>query len=340
MKIGIVVVLLSVLCSNLLFGQNGSNGTYQFLDLPNSAKVAALGGTQLALTDNDVGLSFYNPSLLKDSMRNQLSVNYVSYIAGIGVGYAAFSPNSKGPNTFAVAVHYVNYGTFEGASETGQLTGSFNAAEYAINLLYSRDILPRFRGGINLKPIFSSLENYHSFGIAADLGLTYNSSNYRSAIALVARNIGRQITTYYQNGNSEKLPWDIQLGFSQRLTNAPVRFLITANHLNEWDLGYSDQSADLISAARSKENFTSLVMRHLIFGGEISPDPHIVLRFGYTYQRRKELALDSRMGMVGYSAGLGIKLGKFNVNYGIASYHLAAAVHYFSLTTTLSEFIP
>ena len=75
MKILVVTLLLSVSFYNLVFSQNVSYGTYQFLDLPNSAKVAALGGTQIALADNDLGLTFYNPSLLKDSMRNQLSAN-------------------------------------------------------------------------------------------------------------------------------------------------------------------------------------------------------------------------------------------------------------------------
>ncbi len=108
----------------LLFSQIGGDGTYRFLDLTNSAKVAALGGTQIAFTDNDLDLTFYNPSLLSDSMRNQLSINYVSYIAGIGVGYAAFSPNLRGPDAFAFGIHYVNYGTFDGATETGQLTNT------------------------------------------------------------------------------------------------------------------------------------------------------------------------------------------------------------------------
>src|SRR5665647_3596251 len=102
----------------LLFSQIGGDGTYRFLDLTNSAKVAALGGTQIAFTENDLELTFYNPSLLSDSMRNQLSINYVSYIAGIGVGYAAFAPNLSGPNAFAIGIHYVNYGSFDGASES------------------------------------------------------------------------------------------------------------------------------------------------------------------------------------------------------------------------------
>ena len=114
MKNLFLALLFIVYPFGLIFSQIGGEGTYRFLDLTNSAKVAALGGTQIAFTDNDLDLAFYNPSLLSDSMRNQLSINYASYIAGIGVGYAAFAPNIQGRNAFAAGIHYVNYGKFEG----------------------------------------------------------------------------------------------------------------------------------------------------------------------------------------------------------------------------------
>jgi len=272
-------------------------------------------------------------------MRNQLSINYVSYIAGIGVGYAAFAPNLRGPNSFAFGIHYVNYGTFDGASESGQLTGSFGAAEYAINLLYSRTIMPQLRGGINLKPIFSSFESYNSFGLAADLGITYTSKDGLSAASLAVKNIGGQITTYYENGDTEKLPWDLQLGFSKKLDHAPIRFLITANHLNKWDLSYMNHSDDTNPSINPSEGFTSLLMRHFIFGAEILPEQHVTLRFGYNYQRQKDLSVTDRPGLVGFSAGIGVKIARFSINYGIASYHLAATAHYFSLAANLSQFI-
>ena len=323
----------------LLFSQIGGNGTYRFLDLTNSAKVAALGGTQIAFIDNDLDLTFYNPSLLSDSMRNQLSINYVSYIAGIGVGYASFAPNIKGKNAFAVGIHYVNYGSFDGASETGQLTGTFSAAEYAINLFYSRALTSQIRTGINLKPIFSSFESYNSFGLAADLGITYISKDSLSATSLVVKNIGSQITTYYKNGDHENLPGDIQLGFSKRLAHAPVRFFVTANHLNKWNLSYLNRPDEEPLTNEKSENFTSLLMRHFVLGADIVPEQHVTLRFGYNYQRQKELAVDSRPGLVGFSAGVGVKLAKFSLNYGIASYHLAATANYFSLAVNLSQFI-
>ena len=322
-----------------VFGQIGGERIYRFLDITNSAKVAGLGGTQIAFTDNELDLTFYNPSLLTDSMRNQLSINYVSYIVGIGAGYVAFAPNVKGKNTFAVGLHYINYGKFNGASETGELTGTFGAAEYALNLIFSRAISHRLRVGINLKPIFSSFENYQSFGVAADAGITWLSKDNFSTISLVIKNVGTQITTYYDNGGHEKLPLDIQIGFSKRLAHAPVRLFVTANHLNKWDLSYTNSQNENLQSDSKSNGVASLFMRHLIFGVELLPGSRVTLRFGYNYQRQKELAIEERPGLVGFSTGLGIKIAKFTFNYGIASYHLSATSHYFSLSANLSQFV-
>jgi len=339
MKTLFLTLLLIGYPFGLLFSQIGGEGVYRFLDLTNSARVAALGGTQIAFTDNDLDLTFYNPSLLSDSMRNQLSINYVSYIAGIGVGYAAFAPNLRGPNSFAVGIHYVNYGTFDGASESGQLTGSFGAAEYSLNIFYSRIITPHLRVGINLKPIISSFESYNSFGLAADLGITYTAKDGLSATSLVLKNLGSQITTYYENGDHENLPWDLQLGFSKKLAHAPLRLFVTTNHLTKWNLSYLNRPGDESQPIESSEGFTSLLMRHFVLGAEILPEQHVTLRLGYNYQRQKELSITNRPGLVGFSAGVGVKIAKVNINYGIASYHLAATVHYFSLAANLSQFI-
>jgi hypothetical protein len=323
----------------LLFSQIGGDGTYRFLDLTNSAKVAALGGTQISFHDNDLELTYYNPSLLSDTMRNQLSINYVNYIAGIGVGYVAFAPYFQGRNSFAAGIHYVNYGTFDGASENGQLTGTFGAAEYAINLFYSRTLTPHLRAGINLKPIFSSFESYHSFGLAADLGITWIAKDERSVISFVIKNMGTQVTTYYKNGDREKLPWDVQLGFLKRLAHAPIRFFATANHLNTWNLSYLNRQKEEPSTDEQPGNFTSLLLRHFIFGAEIMPEQHVTLRIGYNFQRQKELSVADHAGLVGFSAGVGVKISKFSLNYGIASFHLAATAHYFTLASNLSQFI-
>jgi len=334
-----LAILIIVCPFGFLYSQTFGDGTYRFLSLTNSAKVAALGGTQIAFTDNDLDLTFYNPSLLSDSMRNQLSINYVNYIAGIGIGYVAFAPNFRGANGFAAGIHYVNYGTFQGASETGQLTETFSAAEYAINLIYSRKISSQLKTGINLKPIISSFENYHSIGLAVDLGITFTGKDGLTAISFVLKNYGSQITTYYENGDHEELPVDIQLGFTKRLARSPIRFFATVYHLNVWDLSYKSRLSDPVQKRELSENITSQLMRHLVFGTEIYPLQHITLLLGYNYLRQKDLAISNRPGMVGFSAGLGISIAKFNLNYSVSSFHLGATAHYFSFNTNLSQFI-
>ena len=68
-------------------------------------------------------------------------------------------------------MHYINYGKFQEALETGELTGAtFNAAEYALYMIYSNSY-KRLKYGATLKPVFSVFESYRSFGIAADAGV-------------------------------------------------------------------------------------------------------------------------------------------------------------------------
>ena len=87
-----ILIVLHTLVSQLAFGQIGGEYTYDFLNLTNSARMAALGGNQVALNDSlDLNVSFNNPSLLSSGMKNMLALNYVDYFAGINYGYASYS---------------------------------------------------------------------------------------------------------------------------------------------------------------------------------------------------------------------------------------------------------
>ena len=86
--------LISVFLLILATGkaQIGGESTYQFLELTNSARMAALGGNQVALYDtSDLNLPYHNPAALQSSMENILLVNYVNYLADINYGYVSFA---------------------------------------------------------------------------------------------------------------------------------------------------------------------------------------------------------------------------------------------------------
>lgn len=347
-----IVVVFLVLLTTIAFSQNGGNSTYDFLNLTNSARIAALGGQQVSLFDDDLNVVFHNPSLLNARMNNYAVLNYVNYFAGINYGYASYAWNTGKPYTLAAGVHYVNYGEFVKANESGLQQGTFRAADYAFNIYYARSILDSlFTVGINFKPLYSDLESYNSFGLALDGGISYFNPDKLFCAALVVKNAGMQIKKYYSDQERESLPFEIQLGVTKELTHAPFRISVIAHQLQKWDLLYQteeeiEEEANKITLGEGSSQSTPVadfgdnLLRHLIFGVEFVPSKNFNVQLGYNYKRRQEMKIDDKAAMVGFSWGFGIRIKKFHINYGRSSYHLARGTNHFSITTNLSAFSP
>lgn len=338
-----VIITLVLLVHFATFAQKGGESTYSFLGLTNSARVAALGGEAVSLMDDDINLVFHNPALLSPGMHNNLNLNYVDYFAGVNFGYASYGYHLEDIGNFAAGMHYVNYGTFDRTDEYGENQGTFRASEYALNLVYSRAIIDTFLiVGVNMKPIYSSLEGYSSLGLAFDVGLIYNNPGSLTTLGFVAKNMGMQITTY--TGIREKLPFELQVGITQGLAHAPFRFNILYQNLERWDLTYeTKESNDYTTIGQEAEVggfdvFGDKLMRHMVFGLEFLLGENFHADLGYNYKRRQEMKVTAKPGMVGFSWGFGFRISKFHIAYGRSSYHLAGGTNHFSLTTNLSSF--
>lgn len=338
MRNTILLIFLLAFVNPLTYGQIGGENTYDFLNLTNSARMAALGGNQVALSDStDLNVSYNNPSLLRPDSKNTLAINYVDYFAGVNYGYAAYSFGTPLPGNFAVGMHYINHGSFIEALPNGQKTGAtFNAAEYALNLIWSNEY-KQFTYGINLKPILSSFENYQSIGIAADLGISHFSKNKNTVVALVARNIGTQVTTYYDGADRESIPFDLQFGVSKKLQHAPIRFAATMQHLQKWDLAKPVEDKTTAITTIKEDNFGKKFMRHMVLGVELLPSPNFTIRAGYNYQLRQEMKLDEKLSTVGFSWGFGFRISRFQISYGSGRYHLAGSSNLISVALNLNE---
>ena len=328
--------------------QVGGSATYSFLDLTPTPQVAALGGKVNAVPGSDPSLAFYNPALLDSTANDYLSLNYMNFFAGINFGYVAYSRSYRGVGNFAAGIHYANYGKFTEADESGLITGDYFAAEYAFNLTYSR-FLPWLDSallvGVNVKPLISVFERYTSYGLLADIGVTYRHPGQLFTAALVLRNMGGQLTPY-ANGGREPVPFEIQLGLSQRLQHAPFRISLLVQHLERLRLGYNKVNPDPapgqtpISEGDLKKGFDLYLdeaLRHLLVGVECFPFQGLTLMASYNYNRRQEMKIDSHAGMVGFSWGLGIHVSRFHINYARSSWHLAGASNHLSVSVNLSR---
>jgi hypothetical protein len=147
---------------------------------------------------------------------------------------------------------------------------------------------------------------------------------------VVLKNIGVEITTYAGEAR-QKLPFEIEAGISQKLAHAPFRFSLTLRHLEKYDLtfGYSDTTS--VKSYFQSSEFLENILRHAIAGVEFIPHKNFYLCAGYNYQRRKELKLESKASMVGFSWGFGINTSLIGIEFGRATYHLAGASNNISL---------
>jgi hypothetical protein len=338
----LAVVLITPLW---LKAQIGGNNVYEFLNLPASARITGLGGYAITIRDSDLNLGFQNPAALNKEMHNKITFNNNFHIAGIRHGYAAYGRHYESiASTFHFGIQYIGYGDFTAADEFGNITGSFDANEYAITFGASRPIYDRLDIGANLKVITSQLESYNSFGLAGDLAATYHVDEKNTIITLLFRNIGGQISSY-RPGNTEPVPFEILLGFSKKLKYLPFRFSVTAQHLERWNLLYDNPNSEENSflfgeATVTEDGWVENLFRHLVFSGEFLFGKKEVfqLRFAYNHFRKKELSVSGVRSLAGFSGGLGFNIKRFSFAYGIGVHHLGGTANHFSIATDLDSF--
>ena len=344
-----LALLLLILC-NLLLAQRGGDNAFEFVNLPHSARYAALGGQQISVQDNDIAQVYLNPAMLSPVMDNQFSVNYIHYLKDIGVnyGYVAYGKNLDDKANLAIGLKYVNYGKFDYADATGYRSGAtFNASDYLLHVSYSYAFIEnRLTAGMSLKPLFSDYESYNSFGLATDLGLNYWSKSGLVSTSLVFKNVGYQLKTFESSQDRESLPFEIQMGVSTRLAHAPFRISVLARHLEKWNLTYQteQEKKDAIDPITGEEKKKSIldeygdnILRHLSFGLEILPSDKFQIQIGYNHKRRKELKVSNGGGTTGFSIGASLHLKKVSVSYARMTYHAAGASDFITLRFNIDE---
>ncbi|MBA3900437.1 MAG: type IX secretion system protein PorQ [Bacteroidetes bacterium] len=324
------------------FGQVGGRASHEFLNLPVSARAAALGGNLITVRDNDLNLAIVNPSLLNKSMDNTLMVTFLDYFAGVKAGYIGYAKDYENIATFSLGMQHINYGKFIRAEENGDITGEFTGGEYALQLGAGREFGEFFSTGANFKLIYSEMESLKAFALAIDFAGTYYNDETGLGVSVLARNGGRQLVAY-DRGNPQPLPFELQLAVSKRLDHAPFRFSLAFENAQRLRMLAQDTATAMVNpitgeAERREGGFFPNVLRHTVVGVEVLPDKNFNIRFGYNLQRAMDLRVDSRPGLVGLSWGFGLKVKKFNISYARSSYHLAGGSNHFTITTNLTAF--
>lgn len=341
-----ILFLVGLLSFPSMHAQLTGKSTFAFMNLPNSARTTALGGSTLAHLEKDISTTYLNPAALTKDHDNWLSLNYNNHIEGISYGYAGFAKEFEKMGTWSAGIFYVDYGSIDAYDERENYLGVETAGEYCFQITHSKQLSEEFRVGASFKYIYSVIGTYVGNGAALDLGGTYTNKEKKLSTSLVVRNAGVQLVKYTDEGPRESLPFGVHLGLTKELQHMPFRFHILVHDLQKWDLTYANsnvanQEIDLETGEliEEKSSFGDKLMRHFNFGGEfiLGAKRNFNLSFGYNHQKRKEISPEIRKGMTGFSWGIGFNIRKLHISYGSSSYFPGFNTNQFSLNMNLND---
>src|SRR5665213_712726 len=196
-------------------GNNVGAQSATWLDLPNSARTAAMGGASRALAD-DVNTLAVNPAGLGGLTGQQVSLMHNAYVQDTSLEHIAYGLGLGSSDGFAVALDYMNYGSI--ATNTlsgGELvaTGSsINPYGDAFEAGYGHSF-GNFLVGATLELVAENLVGgATNSAVAGNLGVLWRQSvNDGLSAGAAVQNLGSQL-------DGTNLPTNYQAGLAYRLS--------------------------------------------------------------------------------------------------------------------------
>lgn len=339
-----LITLLLIFLNIVAMAQVGGERTFDFLNVATNAKTSALGGRNISVKADELGIAAANPSLLDSAYVNKISFTRASHfesatdISHCNLVYA----NQWSDFYYLASFNLMNYGHFTQYDEFGEWQGTFSGKDVLLTMALARPLTNRITAAFSFKPIYSQMESYKSFAIATDYSITYSDTARFFNLAAVVRNVGFQLKPY-TSGNREQVPWAIDLGYTQKFRYAPLRISLTYHDLQSFDTRYREpETTNLLNETTSSDNklerYGKNFMSHIIIGGELLLFKNMYVAAAYNFKRFREMDFETRSGINGLSFGLGLKVYKFYISYGHEKYYSSGGTNVFTFRADINEF--
>ena len=330
-------VLVFCFLPSLAFSQTlGGNAAYNFLKLPTSPLLTAMGGTNVSYNPKDVSLAANNPALLSEELNSQISASFNAFLGGIKTYALTGAYHSKALNTtLGGHLYYMDYGSIRATDAAGNVLGSFRPVDFVAQVSVAKKYLERWTYGASVKFIHSSYPPYSSSALAVDIGLLYTDSARNFTAGFVAKNMGTQLKSFA--GTTEDLPFDLEVGVSKRLRKAPLGFSFTAHHLHRLNLSYNDAAFNADNGF-SSATLAGKIFNHFILAAHVFLSQNLEAIVGYNHLQRQELSVpNSANGLAGFSAGVHVQFSKLRLQLARSTYQRGVSYTQLGITVQLNK---
>jgi hypothetical protein len=262
----------------------GTTGA-QFLKINVGARPVGMGSSYVALAD-DVNTAYWNPSGFSQIKGVQLTSMYLSWFEGINYGYVGYAQELKEGLGIGGALTYLTTGEIPQTNLVGETQGAFQCEDMAAIFSVGKSLNEDFALGANLKIIRQKLEMITASGYAFDLGALYKL-NSDANLGMAVQNLGPKIKFISE---SDALPLNWKVGGCYRLLENSLTLVMDVNIPSD-----------------------NKVNEHM--GAEYMISNLIAVRMGYRTDTISYLGSES-----GLSAGMGIRLSNYSLDYAWVPY--------------------
>ena len=303
------VTFFLLILNSMLFAQefkNNATAGFTFLQIPTTARVAALGEAAITLSDMNSEGMFSNPAIIGfTNYTHSFSASYSNWFADIKHYGSSYSYNSP-IGVIGAGFVLLDYGTMQRTVRApGQkvfsVLGEFKANAISAGITYSKMLTDRFSFGVSFKYVQEKIDIYSADNLLFDAGVLYYTGFHSLRLAATIQNFGTN--TKFIN-DEFKMPSTFKLGAA-------------AEVLGDFE---SEYRATLIFEASHPNNADERVN----IGTELCWKNIITLRGGYKFFYDEET----------YSFGLGLNPQlevPFNVDFAFSDYGKLGNIMRFTL---------
>jgi len=302
----IILLFTTTYCllpTSCLFASGPGTTSATFLKISVGARPAGMGEAFVAVADN-ADTIVYNPAGLAGLEKREFSAMHLEYLQNIKYDSLSYAhPFSFGTMGVSLGYLYMNdlKRTLYYEEEIYSENGNFGACDRTLNLGFGRNFGTSDSFGINLRLIRETLDDLSAEAYSADFGFLHRQPGSPLSIGMALQNVG---TTIKFIEVREKLPVIFKAGAAVRIIDEKLTIAF--------------------ELCKPSDNYPELKI-----GSELKMFDVFAARLGYRY---RTWATGNDLGpLSGLTAGLGIKIYEYNIDYAFIPYGDLGGTHRFSI---------
>ncbi len=280
-----IILTLSLLIFSLaILADTTGEAGFQMLKIPTGAAISGQGGTGAFISDDAFGF-MSNPTAGMLQKKRVISIAQNYWLLDFQMNSGAYY-YSQGKKAFGIGYRYLDYGKLDGRDEVGNLIGEFHPMDMVLTTNFGYRITPDMYLAANVNALYEKIDAASAIGLSFDIGYTYLTPIKDLTVAAAVKNIGK---TGDMDKEAIDLPIAVEISLIKPLQLKSVKF---ANELKI--MKYSDNDE-----------------LQMVLGTNVHITEILKLRLGYKFNYDAE----------DFSAGIGIKLKKIDVDYAFVNFN-------------------